>query len=197
MPSALDLVSNSGLAARLKADHFRKSARTWRRVHGASAAIQIVNLQGSMLGTREHGRCALNVAVYFPVLADVLGIGRETERPSESDGHLRRRAAVLEPSGLDTWFEFDSADHRSIERAGLAVVRLYSEFGAPWLDRISDLRQARNEFARTGQPWYAAAASVACDDQEGARQFLTQALATCPSWTAPHLRQWGRRYELL
>src|SRR5690242_1908963 len=156
MSTALDAVANFALTGRLKADGFRKSGRTWCRRSG-SRAIQIVNLQGSMFATKAKGRAALNVAIYFPVLAELLGIGALTDTPSEADAHLRRRAAMLKPDGRDTWIEFESDNPASIAHAGLAVLQLYHNVGAPWLDQFSSLRAAQDEFARTRAFWHAAA----------------------------------------
>src|SRR4051812_25927905 len=114
MPTPLDSVANSGLTARLKAEGFRKAGRTWRRQFGPDGAVHIVNLQGSMFSTRAQGRCALNVAIYFPVLAELLGIGAPTDVPAEAVAHLRRRAATLLREGRDDWFDFAAEDTTSI-----------------------------------------------------------------------------------
>jgi hypothetical protein len=197
MIAPLDSVANSGLAAQLKGERFRKTGRTWRRQVEPDGAIQIVNLQGSMFGTRSSGRAALNVAIYFPVLAELLGLGALTDRPTEADAHLRRRASMLTPDADDTWIEFEADDVASIARTGASFLQLYCDFGAPWLDRFSTLRAARDEFARTGSAWQASAASLAFNDVSAARSFAAEALIHASSTTRPHLERWAARHKLL
>ncbi|HEY4216832.1 MAG TPA: DUF4304 domain-containing protein [Gemmatimonadaceae bacterium] len=197
MTSPLDSVANAGLTAQLKLERFRKTGRTWRRRVDPDQAIQIVNLQGSMYATRSEGRAALNVAIYFPAVAEVLGLGALTNRPTEADAQLRCRASTLAPDGRDTWIEFAPEDLKSIAGAGSTFLQLYRNFGAPWLDRLSTLRAARDEFARTGAFWQAAAASIACHDPSAARSLLLDALDHASSTTRPHLENWAVRYNLL
>src|ERR1043165_2717181 len=102
MTTFLDSVAQSGLTAQLKTEGFRKTRRTWRRRSGADDAIQIVNLQGSMFATNAAGRGALDVAIYFPVLAELLGVGALTATPTEADAHLRQRVSMLQSERRDT-----------------------------------------------------------------------------------------------
>jgi hypothetical protein len=197
MTTPLDAVANAGLAPQLKAEQFRKVGRTWRRRVEPDEAIQIVNLQGSMFATAGHGRAALNVAVYFPVLAASLGLGALTDTPSEADAHLRRRAAMLKPDGRDAWIEFTSDDLTSITSAGADCLALYRDFGAPWLSRVSTLRGARNEFVRTNSMWLAAAASIAMQDLAAAQSFIAEALNHASATMLPHLTQWANRHALV
>ncbi len=198
MTHALDIIANRELAPHLKVQGFRKQARTWRRrAGGDQAAIEVVNLQGSMFNTGNEGRCALNLGIYFPALAELLGIGRVTELPAEADCHLRRRAAMLQPDGRDTWFEFRSNDATSLGLVASSVDALYRDFGEPWLRRFSNLATARDELARTGQSWWAAAASLGTGDRSSAEALLRTAIEHAPKDMAPHLTRWGRERALL
>jgi len=196
MNQALDSIAKAALASDLKSQGFRKGGRTWRRRLG-DEAVQVVNVQGSMFGTRAEGRCVLNLGVYFPALAEVLGVGRITDRPSEADCHLRRRAAMLGPDHRDTWFEFRSADPTSLERTAASLRELYIDFGAAWLRDLSTLKAASDEFSRTGQGWWAAAAQLCAGDKSGAASLLHRAIASAPKDIAPHLTRWGRQHSLL
>jgi hypothetical protein len=196
MIQALDLVANHALGPALKAEGFRKKGCTWRH-QADDAVIQVVNVQGSMFGTRYEGRCALNLGIYFLPLADVLGIGRITDAPTEADCHLRRRAAMLRPDHHDTWFDFRAGDAASVEAAASGIRDLYSNFGAPWLRDFSTLRAARDELERTGQTWWAAAASLCGGDLSDAASLLREAIDDAPQHIAPHLDRWGRKHALL
>jgi hypothetical protein len=197
MAQPLDLVANRALSPLLKAQAFRKQSRTWRRRASADPAIQVVNLQGSMFSTHAQGRCALNVGIYFPTLAELLGIGALTESPAEADCHLRQRAAMLRPDARDAWFEFDSDDSASIDRAAAAIAELYSSYGEPWLHRLTSLAAARDEFARTRSHWRAAAASLAIGDLTSATSLMRLAVEESPPDIATHLTQWGQHHALL
>lgn len=193
---ALDSIA-SALAQRLKARGYRKTGRMWRRHADGAAAIQVVNLQGSVWNHGSVGRCALNAAIYFPALAELIGRGRVTDRPTEPDCHLRVRPAMLRPDGRDTWFEFQVDDVATVATAGESIARLYDEFGEPWLARLSSLAGARDELSRTGQHWWASAASLELGDRAMAVTFLLKAIANAPKAQAPHLIRWGERHSLL
>lgn len=150
-----------------------------------------------MFSTGVEGRCALNVGIYFPEVAEALGIGRVTDAPSEADCHLRRRAAMLRPDKRDTWFEFRSDKPVSVKAAVVGIRELYTEFEETWLHEFSNLRAAREELARTGQSWWAAAASLCSGDTLDAALLLRKAIDEAPKDIALHLRRWGRERALL
>ena len=193
---ALDRVAVTVLAPLLKARGFRKSGRTWRRPVTNLKSIQVINIQGSLWNSDSAGRCALNAGIYFPALAELLGIGRVTDTPTEPDCHLRVRPAMLRPSGQDTWFEFQPDDETSVQAAGEAIADLYSDFADPWLERFSAIDSARDELARTGQLWWAAAASLELGDRDAARSQLATAIHKAPKTYAPHLVRWGAAHLL-
>jgi hypothetical protein len=196
MTQTLDSIANDALGAHLKAHGFRKQGRTWRR-RVDDGAIQVINVQGSMFSTGVEGRCALNIAIYIPALAEALGIGRITDAPTEADCHLRRRAAMLRADKRDTWFEFQADDPVSVNAAVVGIRELYTGFGEPWLHEFSSLRAAREELVRTGQAWWAAAASLCYGDRPDAALLLRKAIDEAPQDIAPHLRRWGQQRALL
>lgn len=197
MNRTLDVVATRALSLPLKSAGFRKRGRTWRRHTGRDGAIQVVNLQGSMFSTRDEGRCALNLGIYFPALADVLGVGSVTQSPTEADCHLRRRAAMLGPDRRDTWFDFRAGDPESLDAAAASIRGLFIEFGERWLDQFSTLASARDELARTGYTWWAAAASLCAGDREEAARFTREAIEHSPKDPRAHLVAWGRRHGLV
>jgi hypothetical protein len=196
MTQALDSLASDALGELLKSQGFRKQGRTWRR-RTEYAATQVVNVQGSMFSTRNEGRCALNLGVYFPALAEVLGLGRLTDAPSEADCHLRQRAAMLRPNGRDTWFEFRTDDPTSVQAAVSSLRGLYVEVGESWLSRYSSLSAARDELARKSETWWAAAASLCADNRSDALLLLRKAIDDAPKDVAPHLIRWGEKHALL
>lgn len=197
MTRALNRVGAQALGPLLKTKGFRKQARTWRRRAGPDGAVHVVNLQGSMFGTRVEGRCALNLGIYFPALAELLGLGRVTDTPTEADCHLRRRAAMLQPDARDTWFEFRADEPKSLQNVAASIRDLYTEFGEPWLQRVSTFVSARDELVRNGQWWSAAAASLSAGDEKGAAGLIQRAIETAPHDIAAHLGRWATQHSLL
>ena len=192
---ALDRIVGIALVGTLKAQGFRKAGRTWRRATN-DGVIQVVNVQGSVSNTDSSGRCALNAGLYFPELADVLGIGRVTEAPSDADCHLRVRPAMLRPDRLDTWFDYRAGDAASEKAAGIALADLYVEFGSPWLAKHGTLRAARDELTRTGPLWWASAASLCLGETADAQRLLALAVARATPPHAPFIIRWGKQHAL-
>jgi Domain of unknown function (DUF4304) len=193
----LDRVARIALAPVLKTQGFRIAGRTWRRTIPEVGVIQVVNVQGSSWNSGTEGRCVLNTGLYFRVLAHRIGIGAVTDAPTEPDCHLRVRPAMLKPDRLDTWFTFHTDDPSSERAAGEALCDLYEVFGAPWLARFAKLSLARDELVRTGQRWWASAASLELGDVPSARQLLEVAMSKAPKEHLKFLVQWGRENALL
>jgi Domain of unknown function (DUF4304) len=193
----LDRVARVALAPALKTQGFRKGGRTWRRTIPEAGVIQVVNVQGSSWNSGTEGRCALNTGLYFRALAQRIGIGALTDAPTEPDCQLRVRPAMLRPDRLDTWFTFYTDDPSSERAAGEALFDLYEAFGAPWLTTFSNLSLARDELARIGPRWWAAAASLELGDVPSARQLLDVAMSKAPKEHVKFLVRWGRENALL
>jgi len=67
----------------------------------------------------------------------------------------------------------------------------------PWLSRVADLRGARDELARQGLLWWAAAASLDLGEHDEAAQLFARALEKAVSLQADELRRWGRANGLV
>ena len=158
--------------------------------------MQVVNLQGSVWKADSNGRCTLNAGVYSPRLAELLGIGRITDAPSEADCHLRVRPAML-ARGQDTWCEFDTAQPATIERAIAELTEVLIQFALPWLETHATLPDVREALQRATHWWWAAACSLALDDTVTAADLLSRALQAAPAASVPHLRRWGAQHDLL
>ena len=104
---------------------------------------------------------------------------------------------MLRPDGRDTWFEFRPNDPSSVQTAADAIRDLYTEVGEAWLHRFSTLASLRDELARTGQTWWAAAASLCAGDSSEAAVLLHKAIDSAPRDIAPHLVHWGKQNALV
>jgi len=179
----------------LKRCGFRKSGRLWRRAAN-EGIVQVINLQGSVWNADTNGRCTINAGIYVPRLAELLGIGRVTDTPTDADCHLRVRPAMLD-DGNDTWREFDTTKPPTIDRAITDLTNTLTQFALPWIATHTTLAEIGRELQRTSEWWWAAACSLALDDREAATNFLSLAIRNASATHAPHLRRWGAEHDLL
>ncbi|HEY3117430.1 MAG TPA: DUF4304 domain-containing protein [Chloroflexota bacterium] len=210
----IDRVAGDALAAPLKAAGYRRDGRTWRRHVGDN--VQVVNAQASRYNVGANGRFTLNAGVYFPALAARLGLFPPTDAPGEGDCHVRTRprppgwrrdwwkvraAGVATPDqeagrvlgAVFSWLDrmADRRASRTNARATQDVRQALERYALPWLERLIDLRSARDELARSGPLWWAAAASLELGEHATAAALFAKALATTPA-RADNLRSWGR-----
>lgn len=209
----IDQITGEALGAPLKALEFRKGSRTWRR--RVDSAVQVVQVQASRTNRGPDGRFWLNAGVYFPTLSVRIGDFAPTDLPAESDCQVRTRpmppgkswwevrAAGVRVPGEDeagsflgslfSWFD-RRADQREPARKALVAAKLRESlelYAIPWLQRMTDLRVARDELSRTGPAKWAAAASLELGEPEEAVRLLRRALAE-KSGGAEELIQWGQ-----
>jgi Domain of unknown function (DUF4304) len=209
----IDRIAADALTDPLKAAGYQKVGRTWRR--RVTDAVQVVNVQASRHNLGADGRFTLNAGVYFPALAARLGVVPPTAAPEESDCHVHTRPmppgrnwwkvrapGATKPdeeggrvlgavfSWLDRW-----ADRRASgtnDRATHELRQALERYALPWLDRVADLKGAREELIRHGPLWWAAAASLELDDHGAAARIFAQAVAAAAPGKADELRRWGR-----
>jgi hypothetical protein len=210
-------IAVEALAEPLEAAGFKRSGRTWRRRKGD--AVQVITVQGSRANAGADGRFLLNAGVYFPALADRLGLFPLTDLPSEADCHLRTRpmppgrrwwkvrlAGLAQPDpeagrllgALLAWLD-RRADQRADQtnaRAARALRQALERYAFPWLGRTGTLAGARDELAKRGQLWWAAAASLELDDHAAAKRLYARAVASAAPARAEELRRWGRANRL-
>jgi hypothetical protein len=67
----------------------------------------------------------------------------------------------------------------------------------PWLERVSTLRGAREEFLRHGPAFWAAHASLLLGEREEAARIVERELAGAKSERAEMIRKWGRQHGLV
>jgi hypothetical protein len=163
---------------------------------------------------RAEGEFALNAGVYFPALAARLALFPPTDAPREMDCQVRTRpmppgrhwwkvraagASTPDPgagrvlgtmfSWLDRWA--DRQADRTNARAAQELHGVLERYGLPWLERMVELSNARDELARRGPLLWAAAASLELGERAAAAQLLARAVAAAPA-KADDLRRWGR-----
>jgi len=209
----IDRVATDALATPLKAAGYRRAGRTWRR--RLKDAVQVVHVQASRSNLGADGRFTLAAGVYFPTLAARLALFPPIDDPAEYDCHVRTRplppgrhwwevraAGVAAPDPeagrvlgkILSWLD-RRADRRAPEtneRATQELREALERYALPWLLRVADLRGARDELARQGSLWWAAAASLELREHDEAARLFAQALEKAVPPHADELRRWGR-----
>jgi Domain of unknown function (DUF4304) len=209
----IDRIAVDALAAPLKAAGYRRAGRTWRR--RLKDAVQVVHVQASRSNVGADGRFTLTAGVYFPALAARLVLFPPIDNPAEHDCHVRTRpmppgrhwwevratgAAAPDPEAgrvlgaIFSWLD-RRADQRAPEtneRATQELREALERYALPWLSRVANLRGARDELARQGLLWWAAAASLDLGEPDEAARLFAQALEKAGPPQADELRRWGR-----
>jgi hypothetical protein len=214
----INRIVDEAIAAPLAAAGFRRSGRTWRRQLG-DGVTQVVSVQWSPRDDVE-GSFGLNSGVYFTTLAELIADLPVTTAPKEYDCHVRRTSA---PSGRHGWQvrvpgiakpdpdmpglvgDFFSwldrrADRKAPEQRARATRELREALerdAFPWLERMSTLRGAREEFLRRGPAFWAAHASLLLGEREEAARIVERELASAKSERAEMIRKWGRQHGLV
>lgn len=188
----IDQVIKANLAPTLKSEGFKKTARTFHRASGP--AIHVVNVQASQWGSSDEGRFTLNLGVYVPELARMLGDAVH-EKPKEYQCQARARIGSLMPAGSDDWWDVSpSTDLAALTRE---VEARYVEFGRPWLEARSSYRDLESLL----QGGLARAAVALLDGRrEDARRrvagLIAQREAITPAYQA-EVRAFGEKHALL
>jgi hypothetical protein len=214
----INRIVDEAIAAPLAAAGFRRSGRTWRR-QPSDGVTQVVNVQWSPRDDVE-GSFMLNSGVYFTALAELIAELPVTAAPKEYDCHVRRRSA---PAGRGGWQVrvpgiakpdpdmkgligdfFSWLDRRADRKAPEQHTRATRELrealetdAFPWLERVSTLRGAREEFLRRGPAFWVAHASLLLGEREEAARVVERELASAKSERAEMIRAWGRRHGLV
>jgi hypothetical protein len=106
-------------------------------------------------------------------------------------------AARSRPDQPDIWLEFRPDDAASLDAAAASLRALFTDFGEPWLNRFSNFAAARDELVRTGQTWWAAAASLCAGDRASASRLIHKTIEGAPRDRTPYLVHWAQRHALL
>ena len=216
----INRIVDTAIAAPLAAAGFKRAGRTWRRFLD-EGVVQVVNVQWSPRSGGVEGWFTLNAGVYFPALARSLAMGAVTASPKEFECHVRYRpllpgrggwtvrvpgAAKLDPdlgtgriAAFFNWLD-QRADRKAPaqhEKATRELRESLEQHGFPWLERVSTIRGARDEFMRRGPSFWAAHASLVLGERDEARQILERELARAKPEYAETLREWGGKNGLI
>jgi hypothetical protein len=188
-------------------------ALDWRRKfdHG----IQVVLVTGSWRTGEANGEIGVYLGVYFPALARRLGYDAPRDIPPYELCHLHTRVNPLtsnawpvrlvggaEPDpdagkffgAIFSWLERrgDARGPAMNEKTRVKLRKEFERYGLPWLERMTDPRQARQKMVETGDLRGAVAISVELGDLTEAREIFRRYLERKPH-AQPELLEWGRQ----
>ncbi|NUP95698.1 MAG: DUF4304 domain-containing protein [Planctomycetaceae bacterium] len=192
----IDQAIRESIAPTLKAHGFRKDGRNFRRRE--PNCVWIVNVQASAWNSKDEGQFTINLGMHFPALVPFIPWLRDTDRPLEQGCLVRTRIGHLLPAGGDYWWELRASDDRADRTADLR--RSVTEFALPWLEKHTDLREARNwVLTRFRNHWWAAAISLALHDRPSSVEELSRALSEVDpsSDQSRMLLSWGQQHGVL
>lgn len=189
----IDRVVATGLAPRLKAENYRRTGRTFYRA--ARDHTCVVNVQGNKWNEGDEGCFAINLGVYFPVVAE-LGGGpvRRGAFPKENECSIRACLAPRADDRGDYWWPV-GASHDS-GRVAEAVGAAWNDVGRPWFERAATLRGAYHISCEQLLQFPAAIFALALGEREKAADHLRVAIERLPRGKA-RFEEWGTRHGLL
>jgi hypothetical protein len=198
--AALDEVIRLGVSPALGALGYRKAGDTFRRER--ERCVQVVNVQASKWNTAEKAAFTVNVGVFFPAVHARMELGWEPgpRGPSEAACTVRARLGAL-MDGRDRWWIVRPPSwRRSLlggdpARVAEEVRAPLEQTALPWLERMADLREARDEAERDHHPFEAAACALVAGDEAAARRIVERVAHEAPQATA--VIDWARRHGLL
>lgn len=178
----IDDVIRRALVPSLRADGFRKSARTFHR--SLDGVIEVLHVQASTSNAGDVGRFTLNLGVYFPGVDEILG-DATLEHPKEYQCHVRERIGAVMGRG-DHWWTLDP----TTPPADVApeIERAYRDFVPSWFDRHRSPLSACETLRRSyGATETALALAILGRDasppgQRGSASLLSNTHATSTSW---------------
>ena len=159
------------LAPELQDAGFGRKALTFRRTRGE--LVDVVNVQLSQRDLGASGEVVLNLGIYLPRVAQLLGLP-VLESPLEFQCTLRHRLgpASAEP---DPWWKVSA--ETACELLGEELAAVYRERGVPWFAARADLKSVDEAAGSPGGIPLDQLASVALSLSLGDRDAAAKRLA--------------------
>jgi len=189
----IDGVIAKDLALRLKAEGYRKSGRTFYRP--APDHTCAVNIQGHKYNEGDEGSFAINMGVYFPVVAELGGgpVARG-KFPKDNECSVQTRLNPFTKEGRDYWWSAGAG----VDVAVLAreVGTAWNDCGRPWFAKASTLSGAYEIYCERLLHFPAAIFALALGEREKAAAHLRKAIERLPRGR-PRFEEWGKRHGLI
>ena len=175
--NVIDSIISLQLKPLLKDEGYRKASRTFR--YFGNNFVKVVNVQASSWNSSEDGKFTINLGVYFPKLAEVHDYLDVSDKPTESECLVSTRIGLLMPTKEDFWWSVDKES--SISKLSQELSDSWLRYGKPWIDKHSDLFEARKFYLDNFYfPYIVAMMSVVLGDMKMATQMATKTVADHP-----------------
>ena len=188
----IDTIINYRLKQLLKEEGYRKTARTFK--YRGDDFVRIVNVQASPWNSSNDGKFTVNLGIYFPKLAEIHDFMEVKQNPTESDCLVHERIGFLMPVKRDFWWPVKNTS--SAAKLGDELAESWLGYGKPWIDRHSNLREARQFYLdRYHFPYIVSMMSVVLGDLEMATQMANKVIADHPEMFN-RVSTWARKYNV-
>lgn len=191
----IDATVKARLAATLKADGFKRSARTFQLTR--EAVIQVLNVQASQSNLGDEGSFTLNLGVYVPDLGRVLGEAVQ-EKPKEYQCQARQRIGRLMAGGEDHWW--DVSPRTDLAALAEEIDLRYRELARPWFEALATPRALETSPACLGGDLARAGLALVEGRREDAARYIEPILAHPDSYAVGYVsdvRQFAKRHGLV
>ena len=169
----VDEVVKRSIQPRLKADGYRKKARTFfRELDGG--VYQIANVQLNKWNTAQEATFTINLGVYFPSVVAIYWQPEITPPPRECECTVRARIGNLLDEPDDHWWTV--TPRTDLDSLAAEVDAVWAKCGRPWLEKHSGLEAARKWVLRQYDKHTALTISVAMSDRVAAKKLYNAIL---------------------
>ncbi|MFB3893590.1 MAG: DUF4304 domain-containing protein [Phycisphaerae bacterium] len=154
-----------------------------------------MNVQASMSNIGPSGKFTLNLGLFFPKVAELLGDTALADRPHEYDCTWRKRIGELMSCAQDHWWRLDPATDRIL--LARQVGDAWEQSGRPWIERLASPDEAKKEIIEARQFRLAAAFALLVGLTDQARDLIQRELVTTrnPHYLAT-VRAWAAQHGL-
>ena len=166
----IDSIVKASVAPTLRAAGFKGSGRNFH-AKGDGGLYRIVNVQASQSNIGDTGKFTINLGIFYPEFARLVGKRIGGEIPAEPECTIRRRIGEIMPGGQDLWWNI--GPEISVEATQRDVRLALTDFGIPWLSQAWDVNMlAQDRLAQ--RPMVGGVVAFMNGDKEKARALLQQ-----------------------
>jgi hypothetical protein len=183
-------VVKRGLGPALKVAGYRKKGFHFRQ-EISPIVTRLVTVSCSPWNSAAAGQFTLDLGVYHRDIAALHDAMPVVNSPTAIDCVIRQRIGFVMPVGRDYWWQV--SDKTDFSTLGTKVASAWINYGNPWLESHSSLREGRRFLAAQNHFFLAAMASVALGEPAEAHRWLDRAVRDWPGG-ADRIETWRRTH---
>jgi Domain of unknown function (DUF4304) len=173
----IDGVIRHRLESALGVAGYKRKGRDFWRVE--EKHTYVLNVQASIRNTPVEAQFTINLAVYLPDVAALTGNICTGAFPEYRLCSAETRLGGLLPTRVPWWVVYGGSENE-IQAVSQEVCDAWEGYGQPWLDRMSDLRNARAHTIQELRWQDATAISLVLGERDEARTHLAKLIAPGP-----------------